>query len=144
MNWPCSVSRVLEAHHLHYDTDQFSIQSLAGRFDCPMSTPQQVVELFHQLSPSDRASVVQVISSELTGDVPGIESQLQVCGGDPCIIRTRIPVWLLVQAQRSGLSEADILRNYPTLRAADLVHAWSYALRHSEAIDRQIAEHEAA
>ena len=36
---------------------------------------------------------------------PGIESRPDVCGGEPCIVRTRIPVWLLEKATRGGPTE---------------------------------------
>lgn len=75
---------------------------------------------------------------------PGIESYRNVCGGEACIVRKRIPVWLLVQARRLGSSDADLLRAYPTLRAEDLANAWAYARAHPDEIDRQIAENEAA
>jgi len=32
----------------------------------------------------------------------GIESNPQVCGGEPCIVRTRIPVWVLAQTRKYG------------------------------------------
>lgn len=73
---------------------------------------------------------------------PGIESDPSVCGGDPCIIRTRIPVWVLVQSRRLGMSEADILESYPTLRAEDIENAWGYEQSHLEEIDRQIVANE--
>jgi len=75
---------------------------------------------------------------------PGIESHPWVCGGDPCIRGTRIPVWVLVQYRRLGVSEAELLQSYPTLCAEDLVSAWSYEQSHREEIDRQIAENEEA
>ncbi len=79
----------------------------------------------------------------LQGNIaPGIESDPHVCGGDPCIIRTRIPVWVLVQSRRLGMSEADILKSYPSLQAKDLENAWSYEHTHRGEIDRQIAENE--
>ena len=59
-------------------------------------------------------------------------------------VRTRIPVWLLVQAKRLGTSEADLLRSYPTLRAQDLANAWAYAWLYRDDIEQQIAENEAA
>jgi uncharacterized protein (DUF433 family) len=74
---------------------------------------------------------------------PGIETNSEVCGGDPCIVRTRIPVWVLVQARRLGTSEADILRFYPSLRAEDLANALSFYRGHREEIERQIQENEA-
>jgi uncharacterized protein (DUF433 family) len=67
-----------------------------------------------------------------------------VCGGEPCIVRTRIPVWLLVQARRLGTSEADLLRSYPTLRAEDLANAWAYSRAHKEEIGEQILLNEEA
>ena len=51
---------------------------------------------------------------------PGIDCDPGVCGGDPCIRGTRIPVWALVQLSRLGTSEADILKCYPTLRLKTL------------------------
>jgi uncharacterized protein (DUF433 family) len=54
---------------------------------------------------------------------PGIESKGDVCGGEPCVVRTRIPVWTLEQARRLGVSESELLRSYPSLRAEDLANA---------------------
>jgi uncharacterized protein (DUF433 family) len=42
-----------------------------------------------------------------------------------------------------GASEADILRNYPTLRAEDLANAWAYARIHQAEIEQAIADNEA-
>ena len=75
---------------------------------------------------------------------PSIDSRPDVCGGEPCIVRTRIPVWLLVQARRCGTSEADLLKCYPTLHAEDLAAAWAYYHSHREDIDRRIVENEEA
>lgn len=74
----------------------------------------------------------------------GIESTPGVCGGEPRIAGTRIPVWTLEQARRLGASEADLLRDYPGLRAADLVNAWSYVATHREEIEAQIRRNEEA
>lgn len=65
-------------------------------------------------------------------------------GGEARIIRTRIPVWLLVQARRLGMSDADLLKSYPTLRPEDLINAWMYADAYLEEIERQIHENETA
>lgn len=75
---------------------------------------------------------------------PGIESRPGVVGGDPCIVRTRIPVRVLEQARRLGASEADLLQAYPSLRAEDLVNAWAYARAHRDEINQQIRENETA
>ena len=83
-------------------------------------------------------------ASELPAGLPGIESSPAVCGGEPCIVRTRIPVWMLEQARRLGTSEAELLGAYPTLRAEDLTNAWAYVRSHQQEIDRNIRENEDA
>jgi uncharacterized protein (DUF433 family) len=75
---------------------------------------------------------------------PGTDSRSDVCDGESCIVRTRIPVWLLEQAQRLGASEQALLAAYPSLRAEDLVNAWAYARSHAAEIEAQIRENEAA
>lgn len=75
---------------------------------------------------------------------PGVESNPEVSGGEPVIVRTRIPVWVLVQSRNLGMSEADILRSYPTLRAEDLANTWAYYRLHRAEIEQQIADNEAA
>jgi len=81
---------------------------------------------------------------DLGDSVPGIDSGPDVCGGEPCIVRTRIPVWLLEQARRLGTSEQELLEDYPSLRAADLVNAWAYVRIHGAEIDEQIRANESA
>jgi uncharacterized protein (DUF433 family) len=41
-----------------------------------------------------------------------------------------------------GVSESQILANYPSLRAADLVNAWAYAEAHTKEIGKSIQENE--
>jgi uncharacterized protein (DUF433 family) len=109
------------------------------------SSPLEAIEraLAH-LSPGEMASLLQKVAQGLGGAVPGIDTDPAVFGGEPCIARTRIPVWLLVQARRLGTSEAELLAAYPALRAQDLVSAWTYAQLHAAEIDDQIVAHEAA
>lgn len=64
--------------------------------------------------------------SNLGDAFPGIESTLDVMGGEPRIVRTRIPVWLLVRARQLGTTKAELLNAYPTLRAEDLANVWAY------------------
>src|SRR5262245_2124274 len=73
----------------------------------------------------------------------GIESTPGVCGGEPRIVGTRVPVWALEQARRLGASGSDLLRDYPGLRAADLVNAWTYVATHRDEIEAQLRENEA-
>lgn len=109
-----------------------------------MSTLQEVESLLTTMRRAEKAQLLQWVVRDLGDAFPGIESTPGVCGGEPCIVRTRIPVWVLVQARRLGTSESDILRCYPTLRAEDLADAWSYYRSHRTEIDRQIRENEAA
>jgi uncharacterized protein (DUF433 family) len=109
-----------------------------------MSTIQQAEQLLANMTRAEKAQLLQWVVRDLGEAFPGIESTPGVSGGEPCIVRTRIPVWVLEQARRLGTSEADLLRSYPTLRAEDLINAWAYARAHREEIDRQILENEAA
>lgn len=107
-----------------------------------MTTLERARELLPQLSPGEKAQMLQWLVQEITGSYPGIESNPEISSGDPCIVRTRIPVWLLVNARKLGSSEADLLRAYPALRTEDLTNARAYYQAHRDEIETQIAEHE--
>ena len=108
------------------------------------SVLQEAEELLSRMTRAEKAQLLQEVVRDLGDAFPGIESTPGVCGGEPCIVRTRIPVWLLAHARQLGTGEADLLRAYPSLRAEDLVNAWAYARAHREEIERQIHENEAA
>ena len=76
--------------------------------------------------------------------LPSFDSTPGVCGGEPCIVRTRIPVWALEQSRRLGMSEDELLRSYPALRAEDLVNAWAYVRSHRPEIEDEIRANEGA
>ena len=109
-----------------------------------MNVLGEVEQLLAQLTRAEKAQVLQWVVRDLGDAFPGIDSTPNVAGGEPCIVSTRIPVWLLVQARRLGTSEAELLRAYPTLRAADLANAWAYFRVFSPEIEQQIRENEAA
>ncbi len=110
-----------------------------------MNTPlNNVQNLLSQMTRAEKAQVLQWVVTDLGEAFPGIESRPGVCGGEPCVVRTRIPVWVLEQARRLGVCEAKILQSYPTLHAGDLAQAWSYVRSHREEIERQIIENEQA
>ncbi len=109
-----------------------------------MSALEDAERLLAAMTRAEKAQLLQAVVRDLGDAFPGIESIPGVSGGEPCIVRTRIPVWLLEQARRLRASEADLLRCYPTLRAEDLVNAWAYARSHRDEIDHQIEENEAA
>ena len=105
---------------------------------------QQAESLLAGLTRAEKAQLLQSVIHDLGDAFPGIECRPGVCGGEPCIVRTRIPVWVLEQARRLGTSEAELLRSYPTLRAEDLVQAWAYVRAHRLEIEQQIRDNEDA
>ena len=107
-----------------------------------MSTLAQIEEQIAALSRAEKAQVLRWVVNDLDETFPGIEATPGICGGEARIVRTRIPVWLLVQARRLGMSEADLLRGYPTLGAEDLANAWAYQRAHPAEIDEQIRANE--
>jgi len=108
-----------------------------------MHTPLQTIEeILPDLSPGEKAQLLQWLARDLCGATPGIERTPGVCGGAARIVRTRIPVWVLEQARRLGSTEAEILRCYPTLRAEDLANAWTYVRLNRTEINLDIAENE--
>lgn len=109
-----------------------------------MNSLRQTEQLLSQMSRAEKAQILQWVVRDLGDAFPGIESIPGVSGGEPCIVRTRIPVWLLVQARHLGTSEADLLKSYPTLRAEDLTNAWAFYRAYRNEIDRQIQENEGA
>jgi uncharacterized protein (DUF433 family) len=99
-------------------------------------TRQEIEHQFLSLSLADRAEIVQSLTKSLSGK--GISKTSGICGREACIAGTRIAVWLLVEAQKLGISEAQLLQDYPHITAADLVNAWAYADAHPEEIKRAI------
>ncbi len=104
----------------------------------------KVEKLLAGMTRAEKAQLLQWVARDIGGSFPGIESTAEVCGGEARIVRTRIPVWVLVQARRLGANEAELLQCYPTLRAEDLANAWGYARSHPKEIDRDCLENEAA
>ena len=109
-----------------------------------MTRIDEAEELLSRMTPGEKAQLLQRVVRNLGDAFPGIDIIPGVCGGEPCIVRTRIPVWVLEQARRQGADEAALLRSYPTLRAEDLANAWAYVRSHREEIEEQIRENEAA
>ncbi|WP_157871910.1 DUF29 family protein [Gloeothece verrucosa] len=65
-----------------------------------------------------------------------------VCGGNARIRDTRIPVWTLVSFREQGVSEEELLKNYPELNQEDLEAAWTYYANNKAEIAQIIeAEH---
>jgi len=109
-----------------------------------MDALRQVEDLLPALTRAEKAQLLRLVVQDLDDAFPGIESTPDVCGGEPCIVRTRIPVWVLEQARRLGASEDELLRSYPTLRAEDLANCWAYVRSHRPEIEEQIRANENA
>jgi len=66
-----------------------------------MNRLEEAEKLLSTLSRSEKAQVLPMIVQDLGDAFPGIESRPDVCGGEPCILRTRIPVWVLEQGHQA-------------------------------------------
>ena len=60
-----------------------------------MSVVQEAEALIARMTRAEKPQLLQVVVRDIGEAFPGIESNPDVVGGDPCIVRTRIPVWLL-------------------------------------------------
>jgi uncharacterized protein (DUF433 family) len=107
-------------------------------------TLQELEKQLRTLSAAEKAQAIKVLTLDLTNTWPGIEKRSGIAGGEACIVRTRVPVWVLEGYRRVGWSEARILENFPTLRAADLVNAWGYADAHPGEMEDAIRQNQEA
>jgi len=105
-----------------------------------MSAVEEAKRVVNKLSPADRAELASWLTSQSVELAPGIFSTPGVCGGEPCVGRSRIPVWMLESLRRQGLKDADLLAAYPGLELKHLAQARAYADAHSGEIDQHIAD----
>jgi len=56
----------------------------------------------------------------------------EILGGKPAIAGTRIPVYLILELLGSGLTETEVLNEYPTLKTEDIKASLLYAADHLE------------
>lgn len=110
-----------------------------------MAAVEEIQNQIRALPLEKRRLLADWLSAEVgAASSAGIETNPEVCGGSPTIAKTRIPVWLIEQMRRQGCSAAEILANFPTLKAEDLTRAWSYAAAHPESIEEEIRRNEEA
>ncbi|MEH2170739.1 MAG: DUF433 domain-containing protein [Nostoc sp.] len=96
------------------------------------------------LNPDEKLQAIQLLAQSLGNNWKGIEKIHRVCGGEARIAKTRIPVWVIVEAHHLGYSDADFLTSYPTITATDLANAWVYAKAYPDEIKLAIERNEAA
>ncbi len=94
------------------------------------------------LSDGEKLELLKWLAKEVKNGSLDIQNTQNVMGGAACIRETRIPVWLLHQAHRQGVSEAEILNNYPQLTASDLANAWDYVKSHKVEIENAISRND--
>jgi uncharacterized protein (DUF433 family) len=105
-------------------------------------TVKNGVVVFHGAPPLADGTPVSV---EPLGEAASrIYKNPRVAGGDACVGDTRIPVWSLVRFRQLGRTDEQLLGDFPSLTAADLAAAWSYAAEHGDEIDRALLEQERA
>ncbi|AFZ25886.1 hypothetical protein Cylst_3767 [Cylindrospermum stagnale PCC 7417] len=107
-------------------------------------THQELETQLLALTPTEKAEAIQILTQTLNQGSYRITKTPGVCGSEACIANTRIPIWLLVESRRLGITEAQLLNDYPHISAADLVNAWAYANAHPEEIAAAIDKNEAA
>jgi len=78
-----------------------------------VSTIQKAEELLSLMTKGEKTQLLQRVARDLGDASPGIDVTPGVCGGTPCIVRTRMPVWVLVQAKRLRSTEADMCNVIP-------------------------------
>jgi uncharacterized protein (DUF433 family) len=63
-----------------------------------------------------------------------LESNPNICGGELCVVGTRIPVTVILDSLADGSSREEILSSYPSLQPAHIDAALAYAaeLAHEE------------
>ncbi|MGH1396631.1 MAG: DUF433 domain-containing protein [Trichormus sp.] len=91
-----------------------------------------LVQIIESLTPEERIFLQEQLNNK------PIQVTVGVCGGQPRIRNTRIPVWTLVAFRQQGADEEELLRNYPSLTHDDLKTAWAYYEQHREQLDRAI------
>jgi len=101
-------------------------------------------EQLAQLTDAEKTQLMMKLLPAPSHALVGIERRPGVCGGDARVVRTRVPVWTIEWYRRIGWTEAQILDNFPTLSAADLVNVWAYVDAHADEIDAAIRENDEA
>ena len=105
-------------------------------------TYDEAQSLVSSLARQDRARLFEWMAADMADRNIGIDFDPRVCGGSARIAGTRIPIWSLVSWRSEGLTDLEILENFPSLELSDLVNAWGYAERHSRENDQEIEEND--
>jgi uncharacterized protein (DUF433 family) len=77
-------------------------------------------------------------------DDPYVAEYPGVCGGYPVIRETRIPVRLVVQFSREGVTIGELAEIWPTVTIEQLSGALNYYAHHPERVDEDVERHASA
>jgi len=58
---------------------------------------------------------------------PRISADPEICGGEPCITGTRVPVHIVLSHLAAGDSPETILKEFPRIEKADIEACLEYA-----------------
>ncbi len=105
-------------------------------------TAIELEQTLNDLSEEEKIEAIAYLNNSISKSWIGVEKNANVCGGDACIIRTRIPVWSLVSYKLKGWNDEKILDNFPTLRVSDLSNAWIYYKLNQKEISVAIEKNE--
>ncbi len=105
-----------------------------------MTALEKATAILPDMSQGEIAQLVQAAARAIAAGFPGVEKTPGVCGGSACVIRTRIPVWSIIEYMKMGVSEEKLLQNFPTLRTQDLANARAYYDANKAEIEAEILE----
>jgi len=94
-----------------------------------------LAEAVSALSLEDFQAFQAALLDQMVNQTPG------VAGGHACIRQTRIAVWTLISLAQQGMSDAELIKNFPGLTPFDLLAARVYYQAHQTEIDAIIASH---
>jgi len=105
-----------------------------------MTKLEKTTALIAELTVEERAQLLAELLQYFNIPAVGIHHTPGVCGGRACIRNTRIPVWTIVEAKKSGATDLELLRSFPSLTAEDLTNAMRYYQGHREEIEADMAD----
>lgn len=108
-----------------------------------MSKLEQASALIAELSVEEQAQILAGLVRLMNLTNIGIQHTPGVCGGKARIRNTRIPVWTIIEAKKSGATDIEILQHFESLTAEDLANALRYFEGHKGEIEQNLAEQHA-
>ena len=137
VNRPPRLSARIKAEVLLEAESGATDEQIAQRLGVSLHEVSHVLALF-LAGGLEAVGLTRARSPEKRPRHTGVIKTPGICGGSARIDGTRIPVWQLVEERNLGASEAQLLNDYQTLKARDLVAAWDYAEEHPVEINQDI------